>query len=106
MGASGGRRIFPAVMQLISFLVDYRMSVDQAIHQPRIDVSGTDSVTLDAALADYAETLGQQFKTRTAYHGVQPALFACPNLIGRDRNTKLNSGAAYVTSPWAAVCAE
>ena len=47
LGASGGRRIMPAVFQLISFLTDYGMDVEAAMHQPRIDISGTDLVTLD-----------------------------------------------------------
>ena len=32
LGASGGRRIMPAVMQLIAYLVDCGMSVEDAIH--------------------------------------------------------------------------
>ena len=50
-GASGGRRIMPAVFQLVSFLVDYAMSMDDAMHTPRIDASGADLVTADRALA-------------------------------------------------------
>ena len=40
LGASGGRRIMPAVMQNISFMVDCRLGLSEAIHHPRIDVSG------------------------------------------------------------------
>src|SRR6185295_10123662 len=39
LGASGGRRILPAVTQLLSFVMDYGMDLDAAIHQPRIDAS-------------------------------------------------------------------
>ena len=39
VGASGGRRILPAVTQLLSFVMDYGMDLDTAIHQPRIDAS-------------------------------------------------------------------
>ena len=49
-GASGGRRIMAAVMQILSFLVDYRMSVEQAVHTPRIDVSGEGRCTVDPEL--------------------------------------------------------
>ena len=38
-GASGGRRILPAVTQMLSFVMDYGMDLDAAIHQPRIDAS-------------------------------------------------------------------
>ncbi len=39
VGASGGRRILPAVAQLLSFVMDYGMDLDTAIHTPRIDAS-------------------------------------------------------------------
>ena len=39
IGASGGRRILPAVSQLLSFVMDYGMDLDAVIHQPRIDAS-------------------------------------------------------------------
>jgi gamma-glutamyltranspeptidase/glutathione hydrolase len=39
LGASGGRRILPAVMQILSFVMDYGMDLEAAIHQPRIDAS-------------------------------------------------------------------
>jgi len=33
------RRIMPAVIQLLSFAMDYGMDLDAAIHQPRIDAA-------------------------------------------------------------------
>ena len=89
MGASGGRRIMPAVMQLISFLVDFGMSVEDACHQPRLDVSGTPLVTLDARLpAAVVDHLAQRHQVTRAQHGVYPALFACPNLVARDEKSR------------------
>src|SRR5262249_23212360 len=46
-GASGGRRIMPAVAQILSFLVDYGMTLEEAFHQPRLDVSGEGRAILD-----------------------------------------------------------
>lgn len=101
VGASGGRRIMPAVMQLISFLVDYPMGVEEACHQPRLDVSGTPLVTLDVRLpASVCDALAERFDTRRVQHGVYPALFACPNLVARDEERGLNTGGAFVMSPW------
>lgn len=101
LGASGGRRIMPAVMQLISFLVDFPMGVDEACHQPRLDVSGTPLVTLDARLpAAVCDTLAERYDTTRAQHGVYPALFACPNLVARDNESGINTGGAFVMSPW------
>ena len=50
-GASGGRRIMAAVLQLVSFVADFGMTPEAAAHQPRIDVSGPDKVTADDRLA-------------------------------------------------------
>ncbi|WP_448067254.1 gamma-glutamyltransferase, partial [Escherichia coli] len=44
VGASGGRRILPSVMQLLSFAMDFGMDLDAALHQPRIDASEGDVV--------------------------------------------------------------
>ena len=44
MGASGGRRIFPAVFQIISFLIDYNMDLNNAFSTPRIDYSGENRI--------------------------------------------------------------
>lgn len=104
VGASGGRRIIAAVLQLISFLVDFRMSVDAAVHQPRIDVSGSAVVTADAKLPPAVlSALARDHELCTETHGVYPALFACPNLAARDRRRGVSIGAAFVMSPWAKV---
>jgi gamma-glutamyltranspeptidase / glutathione hydrolase len=105
LGASGGRRIMPAVMQLISFFVDFNMSVDEACHQPRLDVSGTPLVTLDARLPvaygrHLEEHLSEAHQVMRAQHGVYPALYACPNLVMRDDTRGINVGGAFVMSPW------
>jgi gamma-glutamyltranspeptidase/glutathione hydrolase len=91
----------PAVMQLISFLVDFGMSVDDACHQPRLDVSGTPLVTVDARLpAAISDTLAEGHQVARVQHGVYPALFACPNLVVHDPNRGINTGGAFVMSPW------
>ena len=40
LGASGGRRILPAVLQIGSMLADCGLDLESAFHTPRIDVSG------------------------------------------------------------------
>ena len=50
-GASGGRRILAAVTQMMTFVADFGMDLDQAAHHPRIDVSGPDGVSADRRLA-------------------------------------------------------
>ena len=107
MGASGGRRIMPAVFQLISFLADYRMSLDAAIHQPRLDVSGTETVTLDQAAApDIVKAVSCSHPTQMVWNRVYPSLFACPSVACHDPRTEENTGVAFVTSPRAAAWVE
>lgn len=106
LGASGGRRIMPAVMQIISSLADFGGDVRRDFARPRIDVSGSDLVSMDARLpADVQNALAARHKTRTVQHGVYPPLFACPNLAGCWDEPGRGIGAAYIMSPWAKVVA-
>ena len=101
-GASGGRRILPAVFQLVSFLVDYAMSMEEAMHTPRIDASGAARITADRALAaDVLDALASHHDLLVARHGVYPAFYASPNLAGYESAGGMAVGAACVTSPWA-----
>ncbi len=104
LGASGGRRIMPALFQLVSFVVDHDLDVEAAAHQPRIDVSGGEVVVCDPRLGPTIEALAQGRSVAVAEAGVYPALYACPNLIGRQANGDA-AGAAFIASPWAAVVA-
>jgi len=102
LGASGGRRIMPAVFQLVSFLTDFGMSLDEAMHTPRIDYSGSGVVTANNALdVEILAGLQAEFDTQALYDSVYPSYFACPNVSAFDVANQLGSGAAFVTSPWA-----
>lgn len=50
LGGAGGRKIIPAMMNLLCFMIDHGMSLEAAMHHPRIDVSGPDKVVADASL--------------------------------------------------------
>ena len=67
-GASGGRRILAAVTQIMSFVADFGMTVEQAAHHPRIDVSDPDGVSVDPRMpADVLAALTQDGPTRAAW---------------------------------------
>ena len=101
LGASGGRRIMPAVMQLVSFLVDFGLELEDAFHAPRIDASGGESVTVDPRFpAEVAAALGERYPVEVWPNAVYPAMYACPNGAGALRDGS-RIGAAYVMSPWA-----
>jgi gamma-glutamyltranspeptidase/glutathione hydrolase len=104
LGASGGRRIMPAVMQLISFAVDFEMDLDTAIHTARIDVSGGDTVLADANLdVSIIKALLAHHPTVAATHAVFPTHYACPNAVMWNPSDGIKNGAAFVMSPWAEV---
>jgi len=50
IGGCGGRKILPAVFQLLSMQADFGMDLDQVFHQPRIDVSGSRTIVVDERL--------------------------------------------------------
>jgi gamma-glutamyltranspeptidase/glutathione hydrolase len=99
LGASGGRKILGTVLQLTSFLMDHGMSLEQAFHQPRIDVSGARQVMADAALPpDVLQALSQEMPTHTTRRTVFPYAFACPAAVLREHDR--NMGCTEIMSPW------
>ena len=105
VGASGGRRIMPAVTQLLSFVMDYGMDLDSAIHQPRIDASEGAIVIGDINLpAPVHAALDSRFDYEQARIQTFPMKFACPSVVMRQGAT--NSGATETAQPWGDAVAE
>ncbi|WP_282609840.1 gamma-glutamyltransferase [Pelagibius sp. Alg239-R121] len=106
LGASGGRKIFPAIFQILSYIKDYGMTLDEAMHQARIDVSGTERVVIDAALPQAVRSgLARRFDTAETSREVFPLAFACPSAVLRRGDE--NQGSSEVMHPWSdAVSAE
>ena len=105
LGACGGRKIFPAVFQLASFIMDFNMDAGQAAHQPRIDVSGTEMLSM---MSDLPENVADLLKSHYPEHrvranGVSPNLFALPQLILQSKGQA--QGACFIPSPHAKVSA-
>jgi gamma-glutamyltranspeptidase/glutathione hydrolase len=100
VGASGGRRILPAVAQLLSFAIDYRMDLQAAFATPRIDASeGAVLIGDDRLDAAVLEGLGREFDLAPASPRALPGRFACPSAVLRDGAT--NAGATEAFQPWA-----
>ncbi|MCV2893185.1 gamma-glutamyltransferase [Lentibacter sp. XHP0401] len=98
-GASGGRKIVSAMTQMASFVADFDMDVEEAFHQPRIDVSGGTKVVADESHApEVLECLRKKHDVVTAPRTVFPYAFACPAGVMREGNT--NSGCTEIMSPW------
>ncbi len=100
LGASGGRRILPAVAQVLSFAIDYGMDLDTAFHTPRIDASEGAVLIGDARLdAATHAALGKEFDYEQARVQTMPMKFACPSAVMRE--DRVNSGATEIVQPWA-----
>ena len=98
-GASGGRKILGAVMQLSSFVMYHGMSLEQSFHQPRIDVSGSGQATAEQALAPeiVAAPLTGAADVHRAAHGF-PLFLRLPAGVLRDG--RHNTGCTEIMSPW------
>ncbi len=107
IGAAGGRRIVPALVQLVSFLIDLDLSLEAAFDQPRIDLSDGRTVTCDDRLpGTVTARIAEAFPTTRQPPGVYPPLFAVPSAVVRHGATGRHCGAAHPRSPWAGVAAE
>jgi gamma-glutamyltranspeptidase/glutathione hydrolase len=107
LGASGGRRIVGAVLQMASFVIDFGMDAKAAAHHPRIDVSGAESrIGIDRRHSpEIAERLMRRPGAMLVEHTAFPARFACPNLVLRGADGR-NTGITDVMSPWSGAVAE
>ncbi len=101
-GASGGRRILAAVTQILAFVTDFGMSLEDAAHHPRIDVSDPESLSADPRLPQrILDALAADGPVNVVEHGVLPINFACPNaIIARPDGTR--TGISDAASPWSA----
>jgi len=106
LGASGGRKIFPAVLQLASFMIDHGMTLEDAFHHPRIDASGGDTVGVDPRMPlPIIDQLKSAFPVQLTELVVYPTNFACPSCVVRSGEGE-NSGIADLMSPWSGAVSE
>ncbi|MGQ0665319.1 MAG: gamma-glutamyltransferase, partial [Pseudomonadota bacterium] len=106
VGASGGRKILAAVVQIASFVADFGLDVEAAAAHPRIDVSGPDGASVDRRMPEaIVAALAARMPTAAIDTLVAPILFANPSIAvaGSDG---VNSAAADLMSPWSAAVAE
>jgi gamma-glutamyltranspeptidase/glutathione hydrolase len=104
-GASGGRRILAAVVQMLAFVLDFGMTPEDAAHQPRIDVSGLNGITADPRLGDAVlAALGAAGPVTLAEHVVLPGNYANPNVILREADGTL-WGMSDSMIPWSGAVA-
>ncbi len=104
IGASGGRRILPAVLQLVSFQADCGLSLADAFHRPRIDASAPGEVGVDPRLEPAAKSaLAARFKTAERIRVPFPLAYACPVAVAVEGGERV--AITEIAQPWAAAAA-
>jgi gamma-glutamyltranspeptidase/glutathione hydrolase len=104
IGAAGGRTIFPTVLQLVSYLADFGLTLEAAFHQPRIDAS-TPTIKVNArAAADVAAMVGRKFPVEIVEDTLYPVNFSVPSAVMPHPEGGF-VGMTHPSNPWAAVVA-
>ncbi len=85
IGASGGDLIMPAVAQVAALMLDFGMTLEEALHSPRLDASHRGSVRADPRLGPAVlERLGTKYRLEIAPNDVGPKLYAFPSGVARE----------------------
>jgi gamma-glutamyltranspeptidase/glutathione hydrolase len=105
IGASGGRRILPAILQLIAFQAEFGMTLETAFHQPRIDTSVLDTVAVDPRLdPQIRAALVRRFSVVDRARVPYPLPYACPSAVAiRDGGERV--AMTEISQPWAGAAA-
>ncbi len=93
VGASGANYIMPCTTQIAALMLDFGLSLEEAVNHPRIDASDRGSVRVDPRLGDeIIAELSQHFELEVAQLLVYPKLYSCPSGVSRDPATGITHG--------------
>jgi gamma-glutamyltranspeptidase / glutathione hydrolase len=82
IGASGGNHIMPAVAQVTALMLDFGLSLTDAMNSPRLDASDRGSIQVDPAFsAEIIAHLSAQNSVDMQQRMVFPKLYACPSAV-------------------------
>ncbi len=105
IGGCGGRKIMPAVFQLLAMTADFGLDLNDAFHQPRIDVSGLGPVAVDHRLGEKAvAAMAEHFDTVLAEPNPYPGPFTIASAVRRSKG--VNEGATEPDMPWSEAVTE
>ena len=105
IGGCGGRRILPAVFQLLAMSADFGFDLEQAFHSPRIDVSGLEVVVTDRRMPPATiDALAAEFATVLAEPVEYPFPYAIAGAVRRTGD--MNEGATEPQHPWSEAVSE
>jgi gamma-glutamyltranspeptidase/glutathione hydrolase len=93
IGASGANFIMPCTTQIAALMLDFGLSLEEAMNHPRIDASDRGSIRVDPRLgADVLQALAQDFDLEIAQLLVFPKLYSCPSAVSREPESRLCHG--------------
>ncbi len=85
LGASGGDLIMPAVAQIAALMLDFRLSLSEAMHSPRLDASHRGTVRADPRLGPAVlARLAARWPLEVAPNVVMPKLYASPSGVAAE----------------------
>ena len=93
LGASGANHIMPCTTQIAALMLDFGLSLEDAMHHPRIDASDRGSIRVDPRLGEKVlAALGRDFELEIAQLLVFPKLYSCPSGVSRDPASGICTG--------------
>jgi gamma-glutamyltranspeptidase/glutathione hydrolase len=93
VGASGANFIQPCTTLITALMLDFGLSLEEAINHPRIDASDRGSIRVDPRLGDAVVAhLERHFELEVAQFMVFPKLYSCASGVARDPVTGLCFG--------------
>jgi gamma-glutamyltranspeptidase/glutathione hydrolase len=105
IGGCGGRRILPAVFQLLAMSADFGFDLEQAFHTPRLDVSGLEVVVADRRMPQATiDALAAQYATVLAEPVDYPFPYTIAGAVRRVGGA--NEGATEPQHPWSEAVSE
>jgi gamma-glutamyltranspeptidase/glutathione hydrolase len=110
IGASGGRRILPAVMQLVSFQADFGLSLEAAFARPRIDAGVAGQIAVDPLMEPtireaLAAGAAGKFAIVERRRDPYPLAFACPVAVAIESRSGDRVAMTEIAQPWAGAAA-
>jgi gamma-glutamyltranspeptidase/glutathione hydrolase len=85
LGASGANHIMPCTTLIAALMLDFGLSLQEAMSHPRIDASDRGGIRVDPRLGEAVlAALARDFELEEAQLLVFPKLYACPSGVSRD----------------------
>jgi gamma-glutamyltranspeptidase / glutathione hydrolase len=100
LGAAGGRTIFPNLLQIISAIGDFGLSIEDALSIPRIDASTPKILISSRDQEGVLPSLAARYEVEVVDEEVHPARFGRPGAIVWESDSFV--GMSHPFSPWAA----